>query len=82
MSSRLGAVDIFPRDPAKCLDWLAELRVTLGEPYYSEQQSGSVIADWQDSDTTAEYTVAGRSKKKMVCHLLLRSAAPLGAERG
>ena len=82
MSGRLGAVDIFPKDNAKCLGWLSELRVTLGEPYYSGQQGGSVIADWQDLNTTAEYTIAGRSKRKMACHLILRSAAPLGAERG
>jgi hypothetical protein len=80
MSGRLGAVDIFPKDSAKCLDWLSELRVALGEPYYSGQQGGSVIADWQDLKTTAEYTIAGRSKKKMACHLFLRSAAALGAE--
>jgi hypothetical protein len=80
MSERLGAVDIFPKDSGTCLDWLSELRVSLGEPYYSGQQGGSVVADWQDADTTAEYTIAGRSKKRMVCHLMLRSASPLSSE--
>lgn len=82
MSQRLAGVVVSPHDMKKCLDWASELRASLGEPYYSGQKGGSVIADWQDALTSAEFTIAGRSTKRMVCRLVLRPVGGLGPERG
>jgi hypothetical protein len=82
MTQRLAAIEVSPHDMKKCLDWASELRASLGEPYHSGQEGASVVADWQDAQISAEYTITGHSTKHMLCRLVLRPSAGLPPERG